>query len=274
MPRDDLMDGSDPRIPVLHELYQQYLVDQDTAAFIHRVASRYATATLARLTEIGDRMIRRAAVLALGYQGDYDSNPVLGRALNDADRGVRLLAENAIRAVWGRSGSSAQRHWLSRVIALNHSHQPIAALREVTGLIREAPWLAEAWNQRAIAHFSLDRYAESIRDCRQALVINAYHFGAAAGMGQCFLKLNDPPAALQAFRRAVGLNPELLEVRAHVQFLERALSAIAKRSIARGRNAAARSFLRSDSAALVYGPVRRRRQPCSRSEPATFTSLL
>ena len=62
------------RSPVLNELYQQYLVDQDTAAFVHRTAGRYSTATLARLAEVGDRMVRRAAVLALGYLADYESN--------------------------------------------------------------------------------------------------------------------------------------------------------------------------------------------------------
>ncbi len=217
------MDGEAQRTPVLNELYQQYLVDQDTAAFVHRTAGRYSTSTLARLAAVGDRVVRRAAVLALGYLADYEANAVLGRTLTDSDRGVRMLAENAIRAVWSRSGSTEQRQQLARIVMLNHSQQPIAALREVTGLLRDAPWLAEAWNQRAIAHYNLNRYDESIRDCRQALEINAYHFGAAAGMGHCYLKLNDHAAALDAFRRALNLYPDLEGIRAQVQFLERAL---------------------------------------------------
>jgi len=211
------------RSPVLHELYQQYLVDQDTAAFIHRTTGRYTVATLARLAAIGDRIVRRAAVLALGYVADYEANAVLGHALNDQDRGVRLLAENAIRAVWCRIGSSNQRVRLARVISLNNGQQAIAALREATSLTRDAPWLAEGWNQRAIAHFSLNRYDESIRDCRQALEINPYHFAAAAGMGQCYLKMGDKPHALESFRRAIGLNPELEGIRAQIHQLERAL---------------------------------------------------
>jgi predicted O-methyltransferase YrrM len=42
-------------------------------------------------------MARRAAILALGALGDYTSNTAMGRALQDADRGVRILADNAIR---------------------------------------------------------------------------------------------------------------------------------------------------------------------------------
>jgi tetratricopeptide (TPR) repeat protein len=108
-------------------------------------------------------------------------------------------------------------------MTLNNSEQSIAALREATALTRDAPWLAEAWNQRAIAHFALNRYEESVRDCRQTLEINPYHFAAAAGMGQCYLKQGDRPHALEAFRRAIGLNPEMEGVRAQVQQLERSL---------------------------------------------------
>ena len=216
MKRDSL------RSPVLGELYQQYLVDRDTAAYVHRTAQRYTISTLARLTAVGDRLVRRAAVLALGYLADYESNAVLGRALNDPDRGVRLLAETAIRSLWCRVGTTAQRQQLASLALLNGTQQAIAALRDATTLVRDAPWLAEAWNQRAIAHFALGRYQESIRDCRQALEINPYHFGAAAGMGQCYLRLGDQASALESFRRALGLNPELEGIRAHVQHLERA----------------------------------------------------
>ena len=216
------MSKDSPRLPVLSELYQQYLVDQDTAAFIHRTTQRYTVATLGRLIATGDRPVRRAAVLALGYLADYESNAVLGMALVDCDRGVRLLAETAVRAVWCRVGSAAQRQRLASVIALNRSHQFGAALRDATALIREAPWLAEIWNQRAIAQFGLGHYEQSIQDCRQALEINPYHFGAAAGMGQCALRTGDQAMALLAFRRALGLNPELEGIRANIQALERA----------------------------------------------------
>ena len=68
------------RKPVLGELYQQYLADQDTAAFVHRASQRYTVATLSRLAARGDRMVRRSAVLALGFVADYESNAVLGQA--------------------------------------------------------------------------------------------------------------------------------------------------------------------------------------------------
>jgi tetratricopeptide (TPR) repeat protein len=67
-------------------------------------------------------------------------------------------------------------------------------------------------------------YEASIRDFHQTLEINPYHFCAAAGMGTCYLKQRNPLAALQAFRRALRLNPALEDVRAHVIHLQRSLN--------------------------------------------------
>jgi tetratricopeptide (TPR) repeat protein len=211
------------RHPVLRELYEQFLADEDAAAFVHRVGRRYNAATLERLVRCGTRLDRRAGVLALGYLANYDSNAVLGRALNDSDRGVRLLAENAIRSIWLRAGNDTQRREINAIIALNTAGHYEQAYERASRFIDQASWFAEAWNQRAIAGYCTERYEESIQDCHQALELNPYHFGAAAGMGQCYLKLGGQSLALEAFRRALRLNPNLEGVRANVTYLERLL---------------------------------------------------
>ena len=209
--------------PLLDRLYHQYLEDEDSAAFIHGVAQRYTTCTLERLATSGERVTRRAAVLALGYIGQYDSNGVLGLALHDDDRGVRILAENGIRELWCRCGTEAQRQRLSIIVRLNASQQYDQAILQATDLIQQAPWFAEAWNQRAIGYYQLAQYELSASDCHQALEINPYHFGAAVGMGHCYLELSDGFAALECFRRAVKLNPSMEDVRAQVEYLQRQL---------------------------------------------------
>lgn len=211
------------RTPLLHGLYHQYLADQNTAAFGESVAERYAIGTLERLAGTGDRMARRAAVFALGILADYEANATLGRALVDKDRGVRLLAENGIRALWCRIGNRKHRKRLDAIIAMNDERRFHDAIDEATRLIEQAPWLAEGWNQRALALFSIGRFAESIRDCQQTLEINPFHFGAATGMGQSHLQLKNRTAALECFRRALKLNPNLEGVRAHVLYLQRTL---------------------------------------------------
>ncbi len=207
--------------PYLLLFYQQYLDDQDTTSFVAKASRRYTQGTLQRLAENDSPAVRRSAVLALGLLGDYDSNVTLGRALQDDDRTVRTLAQTSIRNVWSRAGSDQQRQALGTLIRLNAAQRFEEVVKRANELIHQAAWLGEAWNQRAIAHFSLGLYAEAIRDCHQTLEINPYHFAAAAGMGQAYLKLGNTHSALESFRRALRLNPDLEAVRVEVSRLTR-----------------------------------------------------
>lgn len=217
------MSGRRRTSPILLDLYERYLEDQSTDVFAEHVEQHYTVGTLERLAANGDRYRRRAAVLALGLLGDYESGRVLGCALVDKDRGVRRIAENGIRAVWRRAGNQNHRDKLAEIIDLNEHHDYDEAAERASELINEAPWFAEAWNQRALAYYYLERYTDSIRDCRQTLEINPYHFGSAAGMGQSYLQLNDRISALECFRRALRLNPNLEGVRAKVIYLQKSL---------------------------------------------------
>lgn len=211
------------RQPTLNKLYQQFLDKERSAAFIKSVSQRYTIATLERLSRLGSQTTRRAAVLALGFLADFESNAALGEAMQDNDRGVRLLAEDGIRRLWCRVGSIAQQQQLANIIRLNNAEQFHEAIEEATDLINEAPWFAEAWNQRAVAYFHLAEYDDSANDCQQTLELNSYHFGAAVGMAHCYLELNDAFAALDNFRRALDLNPDMEGVRAQVEYLQRSL---------------------------------------------------
>jgi tetratricopeptide (TPR) repeat protein len=219
---DNVSDAA-PRIPRLTRSYQRYLQDEDSARFIRSVAEYYMTSTLGRLVQAAERATRRAATLALGFLGDIQHNQVLGRALHDSDRGVRLIAESAIREIWKRDGADSHQKQLDIIVRLCAARQYEAAVQAATILIEECPWYAEAWNQRAIAFFQLRRFESSADDCQQTLELNPYHFAAAVGMGQCYLELSDPVAALECFRRSLKLNPNLDGVRAQIQQLQRSL---------------------------------------------------
>jgi tetratricopeptide (TPR) repeat protein len=210
------------RQPSLIRMFRRYLADEDSARFIHDVSLHYMVATLERLAEYGDRTTRRGATLALGYVGGFESNGVLGRRMTDEDRSVRLLAENGIRELWCRDGNLDQRARLQNIIRLNRGRQYALAVREATSLIEESSWFAEAWNQRAVAHYYLGRYLDAANDCHQTLELNPYHYAAAVGMAHCYLELDDARAALECFRRALRLNPDLEEVRTRISFLKRA----------------------------------------------------
>jgi tetratricopeptide (TPR) repeat protein len=207
----------------LERLYLRYLESENTAAFVRGVSERYLMSTLERLSLGGGHVLRRAATMAIGFLGDYSHNSILGRALNDHDRGVRLLADSGIRQLWRRDGNARQQQQMARLCWLNQNDQFCDSIRAATALIDEAAHFAEAWNQRAVAHFAHKRFEDAANDCHQTLELNAYHFGAAVGMAHCYIQMDEPFAALENFRRALSLNPDLEDVRGHIDLLERTL---------------------------------------------------
>lgn len=209
--------------PALVRLYHEYLESEDTAAFVQSVGERYLLSTLERLAIGGNHVVRRAAIMAVGFLGDGSHSPTLGRALNDRDRGVRLLADSGIRQLWRRHGSREQQDRLARICRLNQNEQYAEAIGEASDLIHDAPSFAEAWNQRAVGHFAQRQFEAAARDCHQALELNPYHFGAAVGLAHCYLYEEDPLLALQYFRQALALNPGLEDVRGQIELLNRTL---------------------------------------------------
>ncbi len=207
--------------PLLLVLYRQYLDHEDVDRYVSEVGRWYSQGTLLRLATNIVPQVRRAAVLALGFHGDIEANQVLGEALSDRDRAVRLLAEEAIRKVWMRHGTAEQQRQLRLIVRLNAAQHFQQAVRRATRLVDQAPWLAEAWNQRAIAYFGTNDYSKAIQDCHQTLELNPYHFAAATGMGYAYLRLGDTEAALESFRRALRLNPGLEGVRVQIARLQR-----------------------------------------------------
>ncbi len=208
------------RYPKLIRIYQQFLCEEDSAAFIKCVSDNYLIGTLQKLYQSGDRITRRAAILAIGYLGDFSLNETMGTALSDKDRAVRLLSEHNIRQIWHRQGNPAEQHHLQRLIALNAANHSQEAVRLATDLLANNQKFGEVWNQRAVAYSAIGDFENSVSDCRQTLQCNRYHFPAAVGMGHGCLRLNDAFTALDCFRLAIDINPDLECLRSQIRKLE------------------------------------------------------
>lgn len=194
---------------LLIEYYRAFLRDRDLDRFRDRVAARYAEPTLCRvLVSCPWPNARRGAVLALGVLGTFDGcNALLGKAMRDIDPVVRLMAERALWVLWFRADTPENNQALEEIRLLAASDQPDEAIERASRLIQRAPRFAEAYNQRAIAHFKLGQFTASAEDCRQTLRLNPYHIGALGGLSQCQLELNQPREALKTLRRALRLQP-------------------------------------------------------------------
>lgn len=217
------MSESDVRFPMLDLFYQQYLTDEDSASFIHAVARNYSPGSLETLAKFGSRLTRRASILAIGFLGDFSSNEVMGAGLLDSDRAVRLLADHGIREVWRRQGTPAQQQTVRSLYRFISQSRMEDAIDTATSLIKSNSTLGEAWNQRAIAFCGLGDFEAAIADCRETLNCNRFHFPAAMGMAHCCLQLDDAFSALEGFRLALRINPDLEGVRSHILHLEQSL---------------------------------------------------
>ena len=192
---------------LLVDYYESFLRDQDIDAFRRNVSARYNEGTLARILQAGGPQARRASVLALDLFGGFGSNAAVARGLRDADPTVRTLADNALWAIWFRADTPENNEALEKVRALVNRGRFDAAIEQADLLIARAPTFAEAFNQKAIAHFFQGRFAESEADCRRVLSLNPYHIGALAGMGQCQVRLGHRKDAIRTFRRALEIQP-------------------------------------------------------------------
>ncbi|MDA1178244.1 MAG: hypothetical protein O2931_05535, partial [Planctomycetota bacterium] len=136
-------------ISALERIYLQFLRDGNTAKLIEDVARRYTLSTLHRVAESGRILSRRAAVLSIGWLGHFESNCVLGRALSDRDRGVRLTADASIREIWLRVGDHFLEGKLRTLARWNSCGRFLQVLSTSDELLVSYGSVAELWHQRA-----------------------------------------------------------------------------------------------------------------------------
>jgi len=167
-----------------------------------------------------DPQERRRGALGLETVGRMDDAPALVAALRDSDEVVRALAEEALWAVWGRSGDERIDDLLRRGIAEMGAERFTEATATFTRVIELKPDFAEGWNKRATVYYLAGDYRRSLADCDEVIKRNPQHFGALSGYGQIYLQLDEPEKALEYFRRALVVNPNLGGVRAMIERLE------------------------------------------------------
>ncbi|MEM7422929.1 MAG: tetratricopeptide repeat protein [Pseudomonadota bacterium] len=83
------------------------------------------------------------------------------------------------------------------------------ALQFLNDLVRLAPEFAEGWNKRATLYFIREDYGASLEDIAETLRREPRHFGALSGLGIILDRIGDKAGALEAYRRAVAIHPNL-----------------------------------------------------------------
>ena len=200
---------ADPLGLRLVRLYRDQVLQPMTQHIRQELERHYSPRHLERLLAGGDVETRRAAAVGIGLVGDEYSTVAVSTALHDPDPEVCRRAEAASWQVWIRLGTPEQQSRLVRVQELIRAQELHDAVTQVSLLIQNSPDYAEAWNQRALTYFQMQRYRDAIPDCHRALELNPQHFGAASGLAQCHMRLNELPEALDAFEMTVKLHPTM-----------------------------------------------------------------
>jgi tetratricopeptide (TPR) repeat protein len=167
-----------------------------------------------------DPQERRRGALGLAAAGRMDDVPALVAALRDPDALVRAIAEQALWAVWSRSGDERIDDLFRRGVSEMNGERFGEAIATFTQVIQLRPDFAEGWNKRATVYYLAGEYRRSLADCDEVIRRNPQHFGALSGYGQIYLQLDEPDRALEYFRRALAVNPNLDGVQSAVDRLE------------------------------------------------------
>ena len=186
-------------------------------------------AALETLQSPDPRQRQRAAVW-LAQVGRMDDVPALLAKLRDPDEDVRAIAERAIWVIWSRSGNAPTDALFLDGIAQMNAGQFREGIATFSRVIEIAPDFAEGWNKRATLYFLVGDFERSLKDCDEVIKRNPNHFGVLAGYGQIYMQLDDYEKALDYFKRALAVNPNLDGVEFQVRLLERVLAERKKKS--------------------------------------------
>jgi tetratricopeptide (TPR) repeat protein len=142
----------------------------------------------------------------------------LGRAKDATD--AAPVAE-VIEQVWNSSGSPTIDLLMSRARTFISDSALDLASQVLDDVVELAPDDAEGWHQRAMVHFLQEDYIQARSDLKRALQLDPQHYKALYGLGNVLLELGDKKGALEAFRKALKVNPFLDSAREKVDELKR-----------------------------------------------------
>jgi len=120
--------------------------------------------------------------------------------------------EARIWALWLQTPSDTAALLMMRAKSAMDAHQMDVALKLLDAVVKLRPDYVEGWNRRATIYYLKNDYVRSLQDIEQVLVREPRHFGALAGLGMIMQDLGDEKRALEAFRKALAINPHLEKV--------------------------------------------------------------
>jgi tetratricopeptide (TPR) repeat protein len=117
--------------------------------------------------------------------------------------------EDRIWALWMVSGSDTCNLLMGRAKAAADEKDYDLAIKLLDAVTALKPDYTEGWNRRATLYYLEKDYGHALADIREVLIREPRHFGALSGLGLIMQELGDDKHALEAYRKALAVDPHL-----------------------------------------------------------------
>ena len=180
-------------------------------------AASFACANPPAFAAVGDKAEASSSAQVKPADPEQGRRKVLDelfdRLAKAQDHVEAMGVSGAIERVWMHSGSDTADLLMARAMqALER--KDFALSGELLGSIVEIePRWAEGWNKRATVRYLAEDHMGAMQDIAHALALEPRHFGALSGLGLILQSRGFDKRALEAFRKALDLNPRQEEIR-------------------------------------------------------------
>ena len=140
-------------------------------------------------------------------------------AEREDEEGAKLLAEE-IMAIWVDSGSASVNLLLRRGTDAGAKGNPKLARKMYNHAVDLSPDFAEAWARSARLALTQKDFNRALNESLKTLALEPRHFYTLWTLGNVFDALDRPDEALEAYREANRLYPELKVVKERLKTLE------------------------------------------------------
>ncbi|MFO1056015.1 MAG: tetratricopeptide repeat protein [Dongiaceae bacterium] len=184
---------------------------------VHRRGAARCTSALAGLGLWA--ALALVATPTLADQTDPKLDGLFADLRTATDGEVARGLETQIWMIWMRSGDEEVNRLLEAGTLAMQASQYDAALAAFNRVVEKAPGFAEGWNKRATVFYLMGNYPASLADIARTLKLEPRHFGALSGLGLVEVELDKPEQALDAFEKALAIDPHLDEARSNAEQL-------------------------------------------------------
>ena len=141
----------------------------------------------------------------------------------DAEEAAPIITN--IETLWRATGSPTVDLLIGRAERFTNDKDLGLALEILDATVALAPEEAEAWYLRAKVQYAESKYDLALADLNRALERDPKHYRALEQLGEAYDALGKKPEALEAYRKAIAINPFLSDAGEAVRFLVKEIDA-------------------------------------------------